>query len=89
MAYSATTQSDLSLPGIALGDVLPWAIAEALFPTINEVPEHFSAVLLWKFRVASLGIQVVLWTTPGLSFGWLAERKLLQSRSTDNARLKG
>jgi predicted cobalt transporter CbtA len=52
------------------------AVAGALFPTINEVPESFSAVLLWKFRVASLGIQIVLWTTVGLTFGWLAERKL-------------
>lgn len=43
---------------------------------INEVPETFSAVLLWNFRVASLGIQLVLWTTVGLAFGWVAERVL-------------
>src|SRR5450830_601920 len=52
------------------------AVAGSLFPVINEVPQAFSAVLLWKFRVASLGIQLVLWTTVGLTFGWLAERKL-------------
>jgi len=56
--------------------ILIMAVAGALFPTINEVPQAFSAVLLWKFRVASLGIQLVLWTTVGLTFGWLAERKL-------------
>jgi predicted cobalt transporter CbtA len=52
------------------------AVAGYLFPTINEVPQTFSAVLLWKFRVASLGIQLVLWTTVGLAFGWVAERVL-------------
>jgi len=51
-------------------------VAGYLFPVINEVPDNFSAVLLWKFRVASLGIQVVLWTTVGLVFGWAAERVL-------------
>src|SRR5476649_3027215 len=51
-------------------------VAGYLFPVINEVPDNFSAVLLWKSRVASLGIQVVLWTTVGLVFGWAAERVL-------------
>lgn len=52
------------------------AVAGYLFPVIDEVPQTFSAVLLWKFRVASLGIQWVLWTTVGLAFGWAAERVL-------------
>jgi len=52
------------------------AVAGYLFPVIDEVPQTFSAVLLWKFRVASLGIQCVLWTTVGLAFGWAAERVL-------------
>jgi len=56
--------------------ILIMAVAGSLFPTISEVPQTFSAVLLWKFRVASLGIQLVLWTTVGLTFGWLAERLL-------------
>jgi hypothetical protein len=43
---------------------------------INEVPPDFSAVVLWKFRLASLGIQAVLWTTLGLVFGELAQRQL-------------
>ena len=62
-----------SILAVALYVVI-MAVAGALFPTINEVPETFSAVLLWKFRVASLGIQLVLWTTVGLVFGWTAER---------------
>lgn len=60
------------------------SVAGSLFPVINEVPEAFSAVLLWKFRVASLGIQLVLWTTLGLVFGAVAERKLSQPKTRFN-----
>jgi predicted cobalt transporter CbtA len=42
--------------------------------------------VLWKFRMASLAIQVLMWTTLGLLFGWLAER-LLSGRQAI-ARLK-
>jgi len=49
------------------------AIVQYLLPAINEVPEQFSADLLWRFRAASLGIQAVLWTTIGLLFGALNE----------------
>jgi len=65
--------------------VVIMAVAGYLFPTINEVPEPFSAVLLWKFRVASLGIQLVLWTTVGLAFGWVAERVLNLPRFSTRA----
>jgi predicted cobalt transporter CbtA len=43
---------------------------------IDEVPAGFSAELLWKFRLASLGAEAVLWATLGLTFGVLAERPL-------------
>jgi predicted cobalt transporter CbtA len=52
------------------------AAAQFLLPAINEVPEHFPADVLWRFRIASLGIQVILWTTMGLVFGALTERSL-------------
>ncbi len=48
-------------------------VASAL-PAINEVPDTFPAVVLWRFRVASFGMQLVMWTTLGLVFGALAER---------------
>lgn len=51
-------------------------IAKYALPDINEVPEQFSATLLWQFRVAAMGIQVILWTVLGLLFGYLAELKL-------------
>jgi predicted cobalt transporter CbtA len=52
-----------------------------LLPAINEVPEAFPAVLLWRFRMASLGMQAIMWTTIGLLFGWLTERAMPASRS--------
>jgi hypothetical protein len=42
-------------------------------PTVNEVPEAFPAVVLWQFRIASAGAQLVMWATIGLGFGVLAE----------------
>ncbi|QQC66863.1 CbtA family protein [Paraburkholderia ginsengisoli] len=43
-------------------------------PVIDEVPAAFPAVLLWKFRVAAIGMQAIMWTTIGLLFGALVER---------------
>lgn len=60
--------------GIAF--LIVFALVKAALPDINEVPEKFSAVVLWQFRVASLGIQLVLWTVLGLAFGAVVEREL-------------
>jgi predicted cobalt transporter CbtA len=49
------------------------AVALAL-PSVNEVPDGFPAVVLWQFRIASAGAQVIMWTTLGLAFGALMER---------------
>jgi pimeloyl-ACP methyl ester carboxylesterase len=51
-------------------------IAQLLLPDINEVPDQFPAAVLWRFRIISLGIQVILWSTFGLLFGAVAERVL-------------
>jgi predicted cobalt transporter CbtA len=48
--------------------------AQILLPAINEVPDEFPAVVLWKFRIASLGMQFIMWAAIGLLFGWLTER---------------
>jgi hypothetical protein len=45
-------------------------------PPVNEVPAEFPAVVLWRFRIASAGAQLITWTTIGLFFGALAERVL-------------
>lgn len=52
------------------------AAAQVLLPTVNEVA-GFPADILWRFRLASLGTHLVLWTTLGLAFGALVERALL------------
>ncbi|NML31660.1 CbtA family protein [Paraburkholderia antibiotica] len=50
------------------------AAVQLSMPVINEVPAAFPAVLLWKFRVAALGMQAIMWTTIGLLFGAIVER---------------
>ncbi|MBY5739535.1 CbtA family protein [Rhizobium leguminosarum] len=47
-----------------------------LLPPINEVPENFSAMVLWRFRTTTLGMHAILWAALGLVFGALAERRL-------------
>ncbi len=62
------------LAGLTYAAVI--VIVQYALPDVNEVPQAFSAVLLWKFRVAAMGIQIVLWMTLGLLFGALTERAL-------------
>ncbi len=50
------------------------AVAQLVLPAVNEVPDGFPAVVLWNFRVASLGMQFIMWAAIGLTFGWLTER---------------
>jgi predicted cobalt transporter CbtA len=50
-------------------------VASRFFPVVDEVPAGFPVTLMWKFRVAALEIQAVLWGTLGLGFGWLMERE--------------
>ncbi len=65
-----------------LGYVAVMALVMAALPAIDEVPRQFSAVTLWRFRIASLGVHATLWTTIGLLFGWLAERRFSTARQT-------
>jgi predicted cobalt transporter CbtA len=59
--------------------VLVVTVAYALLPAVAEVPEGFSSVLLWNFRLASLGTQLVIWSTLGLGFGTLVDHGLRRS----------
>ncbi|CAE6707164.1 hypothetical protein R75461_00913 [Paraburkholderia nemoris] len=61
------------------------AAVQLSMPTINEVPAAFPAVLLWKFRVAAIGMQVIMWTTAGLLFGALVERSKLLAPASRSA----
>jgi predicted cobalt transporter CbtA len=44
-----------------------------LLPAMDETPADFPGTVLYDFRVASLGGQIVLWATLGIVFGALAE----------------
>jgi len=62
---------------IAVGAYLIVVIVVGLaLPPVNEVSAEFPAVVLWQFRIASAGAQLIMWTTIGLLFGALAERVL-------------
>jgi predicted cobalt transporter CbtA len=56
--------------------VLVVSVVAHFLPVVDEVPAGFPVTLMWKFRVAALEIQAVLWGTLGLGFGWLTEREL-------------
>jgi hypothetical protein len=64
------------------GFIVVVAVAGWLLPVVNEVPADFPATVLWRFRIASLGTQLVLWTTFGLLFGALTDRALRRRTST-------
>jgi pimeloyl-ACP methyl ester carboxylesterase len=48
--------------------------AGLILPGVHEVPRNFPATTLWRFREASVGMQVVLWTTIGVIFSVAAPR---------------
>jgi len=56
------------------------AAAELILPAVHETPKGFPADVLYRFRLASLGINLTMWTTIGLGFGAAAERLLAPSR---------
>lgn len=56
-------------------------VVELLLPSVQETPAGFPADLLYNFRVASLGLNAVLWTAIGLGFGAAAERLIVGTRA--------
>jgi predicted cobalt transporter CbtA len=65
--------------------VLIVVLAQLGLPRIDEVPGDFPATVLWNFRVASIGMQLILWATLGLAFGWMAERCLRRTNAVRQA----
>ncbi|MEV6797253.1 CbtA family protein [Micromonospora rifamycinica] len=53
------------------GFLLVTVVGYVVLPSFQEVPDDFPATLLWNFRLAALGTQVVLWTALGLLFSAL------------------
>ncbi len=62
--------------------VATMAVVMAVLPAVSEVPDEFPAVVLWQFRVASLGGQAIMWAVIGLGFGALTERAAAHGRLT-------
>ncbi|MGH3341799.1 MAG: CbtA family protein [Carbonactinosporaceae bacterium] len=52
----------------------PVVVAYVALPAVDEVPTGFPATLLWDFRLASLGMQFVLWLAVGVLFAILCQR---------------
>lgn len=63
--------------------VLAAALLMIVLPGVNEVPKDFPAVTLYRFRLASVGINLVMWTVLGLGFGALTQRSLRASARPD------
>jgi hypothetical protein len=61
------------------GYLITVIVVAAILPAINEVPDAFQAVVLWQFRVASLGMQLLMLAAIGLVFGALTERAMASS----------
>ncbi len=66
-AWNATTLA-------VAGFIALIVVAQLILPAVHETPKGFPADVLWRFRVASLGITATLFATIGLGFGALAER---------------
>jgi len=55
------------------------ALAQLLLPDVREIPEGFAADMLWRFRLASLGMQLLMWATLGAVFSLLTVPYLKQN----------
>ena len=84
---------------VALGYLVVVVVAYIVLPGVNDVPQlvlegvtdavgdggvTFPPVVLWRFRIASLAVQAVTWTTIAIGFGFLATRLL--ERDSQQAR---
>lgn len=63
-----------AVPATVLLYVVVVGIAYAAYPPFADKVE-LSATLLWRFRLASIGGQVALWSVLGLTLGALLERR--------------
>ncbi len=62
------------------------AVAQLILPAMDAAPPGFPADVLYRFRLASLGISATLWLVIGLAFGAAAERLLAQQRGSRSRR---
>jgi predicted cobalt transporter CbtA len=67
---------------VCAAGLVSWAM-----PVINEVGSDFPAATLYQFRLASVGVQLALWTTIGLVFGALTDRSLRSAAGQSRERI--
>lgn len=72
LAGGRPPQVATALTGVAYLVVV--VVAGIALPGIHEIPETFPATTLWRFRSASVGTQLVTWTSIGLVFAVTAQR---------------
>src|SRR5271170_3931224 len=72
-AWNAT----LVAAAVFIGAVVIFA---QVMPPLDEVPEGYPAVVLWHFRMASLGAQAIMWTVLGLGFGAWVQHDFAQAK---------
>jgi Probable cobalt transporter subunit (CbtA) len=70
-AVAAPATGAVAAAAVYLGTV---GVTMAVLPGVDEVPAGFDATLLWDFRVAALGTQLVLWSTLAVVFGAAVQR---------------
>ncbi|MCF2529066.1 CbtA family protein [Yinghuangia soli] len=56
------------------GYIVAAALIAVALPSPESVPEGFDGTVLWRFRIAALGVQAVIWATFGILFGVLAKK---------------
>jgi hypothetical protein len=71
-----------ALIAVAIG-AAEMAVCYLVLPAVHETPAGFPADVLWRFRLASLGIQTATWLTLGLVFGALTERSMRRATPPD------
>jgi hypothetical protein len=81
-AWNAATVAGLAFVAVVAG-------AQLALPAVHETPPGFPADVLWRLRIASLGINAVLWTSIGLGFGLLAERLLVADAARRTSPVRG
>src|SRR5690606_27413783 len=68
-------------PAAVLAFLVPVVAAWAALPGVNEVPDGFPATLLWEFRLASPGTQLVFRAVSGALLGWACDRAQRPARA--------
>lgn len=68
-----------SLLALAVFIIVIAAVSHFL-PEFDEVPTGFPVTLMWKFRIAALEMQALMWGALGFFFGWFIESDLAAQR---------